>query len=119
MRLAAVVALVGMVSVSLMAADVAGTWKGSMETQVGATEITITFQRGAGLAGKVKAGEYEGPIENGKLTGDRISFDAVLDPGKIGFEGTVSGDEMKLNVTGTQGSKYTLVCRRQKGRQDR
>jgi hypothetical protein len=32
----------------------------------------------------------------------------------VGFEGTVAGEEMKLNVTGTQGDKYALICKRQK-----
>jgi hypothetical protein len=26
----------------------------------------------------------------------------------------VAGDEMKLNMTGTQGAKYSVVCKRQK-----
>ena len=96
-----------------MAAELAGTWKGSMDTQAGATGVTITIQPGADLAGKVKAGEYEAPIENAKLAGDKISFEINIDPGKVTYEGTVAGSEMKLNVTGTQGNKYTLVCKRQ------
>ncbi len=34
--------------------------------------------------------------------------------GKVTFAGTIAGDEMKLNVTGTQGDKYALICKRQK-----
>jgi len=32
----------------------------------------------------------------------------------ISYEGTVAGDEMKLNVIGTTGNEMTLVAKRQK-----
>lgn len=114
MRLLLMIAITAIATFTLTAAEVAGTWKGSMETQMGDTEVIITIEPGAALAGKVQAGQYEAPIENGKLAGDKISFEINIDPGKVTYEGTVSGDEMKLNVTGTQGNKYTLVCKRQK-----
>jgi hypothetical protein len=62
----------------------------------------------------VTIAEMEGKIENGKLDGDKISFEVNIGPGKLAFEGTVAGDEMKLTVTGTSGNKYPLVCKRQK-----
>ena len=114
MRLLPIIASAAMLTFSLTAADLAGTWKGSMETQMGPTEVTITFQPGAALAGKVQAGEYEGSIENAKLAGEKVSFVASIGPGTLTFEGTVGGDEMKLDVTGTQGNKYKLICKRQK-----
>jgi hypothetical protein len=114
MRLLVLIAIAAIAIFALAAADLAGTWKGSMETQIGETEVIITIEPGAALAGKVRAGEYEAPIENGKVAGDRISFEINIDPGKVTYEGTVAGDEMKLNVTGTQGNKYTLVCKREK-----
>jgi hypothetical protein len=114
MKLPLVLALGAIAALTLAAADVAGVWKGSMETQLGDTEVVITIEPGATLTGKVQAGQYEAPIENGKLAGDRISFEINIDPGKVVYEGTVSGDEMKLNVTGTQGNKYELICKREK-----
>jgi hypothetical protein len=114
MRLLLIVAITAMVTFSLNAADLAGTWKGSMETQIGNTEVTITLTPGAALAGRVKAGEYEAPIENAKLDGDKIYFEINIEPGKVTYEGTMASDEMKLNVTGTQGNRYSLVCKRQK-----
>lgn len=101
-------------ALTLQAADLAGNWKGSMETQMGATEVTIAIQPGAALTGKVKAGDYEAPLEKGKLDGNKISFEMNIEHGKIAYEGTVTGDEMKLTVTGIQGDKYSLVCKRQK-----
>jgi hypothetical protein len=114
MRLLLITAIVAMATFSLNAADVAGTWKGSMETQMGTTEVTIALQPGADLAGKVHIGEYEASIEKARLDGSRIDFEINIGPGKMTFQGTVSVDEMKLNVTGTQGDKYSLVCKRQK-----
>ena len=114
MRAFLIMAILAMATFSLIAADLAGTWKGSMETQMGAMGVIITIKPGATLAGTVQAGEYDGPIENAKVAGDKISFETTIGPGKLTFDGTVAGDELKLNVTGTQGDKYTLVCKRQK-----
>jgi hypothetical protein len=75
---------------------------------------TVTIEGAAPLVGKVKIAEYEGKIEKGKLDGDKISFEINIAPGTITYEGTVSGDEMNLNVTGTTGNKMTLLAKRQK-----
>jgi hypothetical protein len=113
MRLLFIIAITAMATFSLMAADLAGTWKGSMNTQAGETAITITINPGATLAGKIQAGEYEAPIENAKTSGDKIFFEMRIGPGTVTYDGTVSGNTMKFDVTGTQGDKYTLVCTRQ------
>jgi hypothetical protein len=113
-RLLSLAVLAAMMAFSLTAADLAGTWKGSMDTQVGNTQVVLTVQPGSGLAGKVKLGDYDGVIEEGKVAGDKISFEATVEPGKLTFEGTVTADQMELNVTGVRGNQYTLVCQRQK-----
>ena len=59
----------------------------------------------------------EAPIENAKISGDGVFFEMKIAPGTLTFDGTVSGDEIKFDVTGTQGDKYKLVCKRQSGRQ--
>jgi len=114
MKLLLTIAVVALTSFTLNAADAAGTWKASMETQMGTMDVTITIQSAATLAGQVKAGDYQGAIENGKVDGDKISFEATIEPGKLAFEGTLAGDDMKLNMTGTQGTRYLLAFRRQK-----
>jgi hypothetical protein len=113
-RLLSLVVIAAMMTFSLAAADLAGTWKGSMQTQIGETPVTFTIQPGSGLAGKVKVGDYDGAIEKGKLAGDKISFETTVEPGKLTFEGTGAADQMDLNVTGVQGNQYTLVCQRRK-----
>ncbi len=114
MRLLSLAALAALMTCVAVAASLAGAWKGSMDTQMGAVEVTITIQPGASLAGKVNIGQYEGAIEKGKVDGGNISFEINIEPGKIAYEGTVAGDEMKLKVTGTQGNQYALLCKRQK-----
>jgi len=57
---------------------------------------------------------FEGRIEKGKLDGESISFEITIEPGTIAYAGTVKGDEMTLEVTGTQGDKMALVSKRQK-----
>jgi hypothetical protein len=114
MRLCLIVAIAAMMTLTLTAADFAGTWKGTMETQMGPVEATITIQAGAALAGNVKIGEFEAKIEKANLEGDKISFEINIQYGTVSFAGTVSGDEMKLNVTGTTGNKMTLIAKRQK-----
>ena len=98
------------------AADVSavGVWKGSMETQTGTVENTITIQSAAPLAGTVNVGDYQGKIEKASLAGDKIAFTVTIEPGTLSYEGIVSGDEMKLTVTGTTGNIMTLVAKRQK-----
>jgi len=116
MRLLLIVFMAAVASLSMIAADLSGAWKGSMNTQGGEIAVTITIKPGAALAGKIQAGEYEAPIENAKVTGDNIFFEMKIGPGTVTYDGTVSGNEMKFDVTGTQGDKYKLVCTRQSER---
>jgi hypothetical protein len=118
MRPYLIVAIAAMMTFTLNAADVAGTWKGTMGTQIGPMETTITIQPGAVLAGSVKITVFiavlEGKIEKAKLEDNKISFTSNMQNGTLSYDGTVSGDEMKLNVTGTTGNKLTLIAKRQK-----
>jgi hypothetical protein len=114
LRLLSLVFIAAMMTSSLAAADLAGSWKGSMQTQMGESQVILTIQPGPGLAGKIKLADYEGVIEKGKLAGDKISFETTIEPGKVSFDGTVAADQIELNVIGTQGDQYKLVCQRQK-----
>ena len=114
-KMFSIAVITAMAAFNLFAADLAGSWKGSMTTQGGETAVTITIRPGAALAGKVQAGEYQAEIENGKVSGDEISFEMKISPGTMMYRGTVSGSEIKFDVTGTQGDKYKLTCTRQSG----
>ena len=111
----ALVLLCGL-SVLARAADVApvGTWKGTMESQMGPVDVTLVIESAAPIAGKATLGQFGGPITNGTLERDKVSFDVTIEHGTLKFDGTVAGDEMKLAITGTQGDKMALVATRQK-----
>ena len=113
--LAAMVVACGVVAAAQVPAPNAkGVWTGTMDTQMGAVETTITIDSVSPLAGTVRVAEYTGAIERGVLDGEKIAFQITIQPGTIAYEGTVGGDEMRLNVTGTTGNKMTLLARRQK-----
>lgn len=114
LRLLSLIAMAVSVMFNVCAADLAGTWKGSMQTQIGESQVTFTIQPGPALTGHVKVADYDGAIEKGKLTGDKISFETTIEHGKLTFDGTVAADQMELDVVGTQGDRYKLICVRQK-----
>lgn len=110
-----VVVVVLMSMLIVYAADVNGTWKGTMETPMGAMENTITLQAsGENLTGSVKTDMFESKIEKGVLKGDKVSFVINMDFGTLTYEGTMAGDEIKFNVTGPDGSPTELKTKRQK-----
>lgn len=115
MRSLLTLALTALLTLTLAAAaNIAGTWKGSIETQMGNMEVAITFQEGSGVAGTIETSMMSGKIENGKLEGDHISFEMNSEMGKLTFDGTVAGDEMKLTMVGPSGNKYAMTAKREK-----
>ena len=83
-----------------LAADVSGTWKAEFTTPDG-TPRTNTFTLkadGQKLTGTVKGSQDETPIENGKISGDALSFTAERPFGKFTYTGKVSGNEIKFKV---------------------
>ena len=115
MRFAFVLTVALALAVVAFAADIAGTWKGTMETPMGPMENTLVLAAdGASLTGSVKTDFFEAKVEKGKLDGDKVSFEINIDFGKLVYEGTVAGDDLKLNVTGPDGGKIPLNAKRQK-----
>ena len=83
------------------AADASGTWNASFETQVGTQTYTYVFQvKGAELTGTVTSTNGSGPLVDGKVAGDSISFTENMDyQGQklaIKYVGQVAGDEIKF-----------------------
>jgi opacity protein-like surface antigen len=104
-RSALAAALVALLCTSAaLAADATGKWTGQMKGPDGSGdfEISFTFKRdGAKLTGTVQ-GPQGDPIEiiDGKVDGDKISFVVKIDANggmTITQNGTISGDEIKLN----------------------
>jgi hypothetical protein len=85
-----------------LAADCSGAWLGAV---VGPNSdgYTVTFvfkQDGAKLTGTVQ-GTQGAPvaIENGKVDGNKISFDVVLAGVKISHAGTINDDGSQIMLT--------------------
>jgi len=85
----------------VMAADVTGSWTTQMQTQDGNT-TTIVFnfkQDGASLTGTV-AGPMGDPlpITNGKVDGDKFTFDVSFNGLTIHHDCTVDGETIKMST---------------------
>ena len=102
----AALAVIGMllVAVPVQAADVDGKWTGSLDTPNGAVNIGFNFKAdGAALTGTNTGPDgNEIPIKNGKIDGNKISFDVDLDFGgmkfTLSYKGEVSSDQIKLTA---------------------
>src|SRR5215471_4057914 len=99
--------LMTVLPVSLLAADVTGTWKSEFESQIGHQNYTFTFkQDGAKLTGKAnsEAGDRkrEAELKEGKVDGDAVSFVETLNIQdreiRITYAGKLSanGNEIKF-----------------------
>lgn len=104
--LMAVLALSFLVTTAL-AADIAGTWKGTRQMMGQEREVSFTFvvdksdaTKFTGTTPGFQGGENE--ITNGKIDGDKVSFDVKV-TGKmemtIKYNGTVKDDELTLTMT--------------------
>ncbi len=98
-------------AVAAFAADVTGKWTYEQQGRGGgpARQVTITLkQDGSTVTGSVPGfarGGGEAPaneISNGKIDGDKISFEVKRTMGDMTmvtkYSGTVSGNEMKLHM---------------------
>ncbi len=89
---------------AVVAAEVAGKWKAEFTTPDGQTRSSLfTFKvEGDKLTGTVSSPRGEAPIQEGKVSGDEISFVVVREFGgnevRIHYKGKVSGNELKLTV---------------------
>jgi len=88
------------------AADLTGTWTGSMVTASGDTiQLTFTFkQDGAKLTGTV-SGPQIGSMDllDGNVDGDKLSFSVIYNGTTIKSAGVFSGDQVKLVPNHDQG----------------
>jgi len=111
-KLLFVTTLLLVVAIAAFAADVSGKWTYEMAGRQGgpARQVTITLkQDGNKLTGEVPGmgrGGQQMPatqITNGKVDGDNVYFEVVREfqgnTMTTKYEGTVSGDEMKLKIT--------------------
>ena len=90
---------------ALWAADVSGKWKAEFTTPDGQSRTTtFAFQvDGAKLTGTVGSVMGEAKIDDGKVSGDEISFSVTRNFGgndvKMLYKGKVAGEEIKFTVS--------------------
>lgn len=102
--------LFSMFSLSVLGADVTGTWKGTAETPNGTIERTFVFK----VDGKKLTGETtsqllgKSTINDGIIDGDDLSFTISAkfqdNEVKLVYKGKVSGDQIKLHVESQDGA---------------
>jgi hypothetical protein len=93
--------LMAFTTLTALAADVTGTWTGDMKGPNGdAFSITFTFkQDGAKLTGTVQGPQGDPmDISNGKVDGDKFSFDVSFNGMTIKHECILAGDEIKMKT---------------------
>ena len=110
-KLLFVTTLLLVVALGAFGADLTGKWTYSMQGRDGTPrEVTITLkQSGNTLTGEVpgmgRGGQGGTPMQitNGKVDGDKFSFETKMEfngnTRVTKYEGTLSGDELKLKVT--------------------
>jgi hypothetical protein len=121
---AGVVAVLSFLSYSAQAADLSGTWTASFDTQVGKQVYTFVFQvQGETLTGTAKStvadvATDERSIDNGKVTGNSVSFAETLNfggmPLTITYMGEVTGDDTINFKRDIMGFTEEFVAQRQK-----
>lgn len=104
MRLAARCFLAFVATVVSYAADIAGIWTGQAPGRRGDQEdIAFQFkQSGVSLTGKMFGDEFDLPVEEGTVSGDRVKFILTTTnyyngtKTKVMYSGTTNGSEMEL-----------------------
>lgn len=116
-KLALAVLFLALGSVSALAADFNGKWTGDVTTPRGMQTLTFDFHvDGATLTGKITTPRGETEISNGKVDGDSISFDQVMNFNgnefKISYTGKADGDTIKFTrQMGDRGSSEFVAKR--------
>ena len=116
-KLISLCALFALSAIMALAADVTGTWKGEANPNGKGGPPTFNFkQSGSTLTGTTtgRGGEIE--ISNGKIDGDKVSFEVTRDMGDKGkftskYSGTVSGSSMKLSVESARGTNEITLTK--------
>src|ERR1700749_1698756 len=86
--------------VSVMAVD--GKWEIVINSPMGAQKATLDLATdGATLTGSQQAAQGSGPVENGKVDGNTVTWSAKISspmPMTLDFTGTVDGDKLSGSV---------------------
>ena len=109
------VMLIAVFAMTASAADISGKWVATMETPMGAMEITLNFTvDGETLTGTTSTEMGEETIEDGTVKGNDVAFIVNAGGGMftITYKGTVSGDEIKFKVGMGEMGDAEMVAKR-------
>jgi hypothetical protein len=103
----------------LFAADVSGTWTGTMAVGDNQIPLTYTFkQAGAKLSGSVTGPGGEIPLAEGKVEADKLTFSVTVDmngtQSKFTSTGTIKGEEIELVTKNDAFSSPPMTLKRSK-----
>lgn len=112
--------LLGLLTLTALAADISGKWTAQVPGRGGQTrEQTFNLKAdGNTLTGTVSGRGGDMPIADGKIDGDTISFTQTMEFNgntmKLVYKGTVSGDEIKFSRTrdGGEGQAQEFTAKR-------
>jgi len=115
-KLISLCALFAFTTIMALAADVTGTWKGEANPNGKGQPPNFTFkQDGSSLTGSTQMRGNSVDISNGKVDGDKISFEVTFEGqnGKMTtkYSGTVSGTTMKLSAESARGTREVTLTK--------
>lgn len=94
------------------AADLAGTWRGTIQFPDEAAEVVYTFIGSNGqFTGTSRSPMGEVPLTAIKVDGPRVSFESELSGFTIKRRGTITGDKLELTVT-IDGNEFAVTFTR-------
>jgi opacity protein-like surface antigen len=117
-RLLLLVLALVMLAAPASAADVDGTWTGLFDTPNGAVNVSFTFKAdGDNLTGTTTGPAGEIAIKDGKVDGNKISFNISIEfggmPLLLAYTGLVSPEEIKLTLE-VMGMPFEFVVKKAK-----
>jgi hypothetical protein len=118
-RFFVIAALLALLTVPALAADISGAWTASIDTQIGVQNYTYTLKvEGTKVTGTAKSQNGESQIQDGVIKGDEITFVENLDfqgqSLKIVYTGKIAGDEIKFNRKVADFASEDFVAKRAK-----
>lgn len=115
-RLVLLFALLAMTCMSVFAADVTGKWVGEATGRGGAPNFTFK-QDGSTLTGSTAGRGGETQISNGKVDGDKVSFEVTREFNgnsmTVKYSGTVSGNTMTLSMETARGTREIKLTKQE------
>jgi hypothetical protein len=96
-----------------LAQSINGKWKGEMQGPNGAMEMMYNFKVNAdSLSGSIENPMGELPISNGKVKGNKFSYDLSFNDMTFTNQGTFMGDSISIKFQGMQGDTMEIILKR-------